>query len=74
MRSIADQIAESRTESLRQPGRPNRSLTQHQSILDAIESANPRRAATAMRTHVRTVAKVRLLTWEPTNDTPDHLL
>ncbi|MGI5375183.1 FadR/GntR family transcriptional regulator [Streptomyces sp. CA-251387] len=65
MRSIADQIAESRTESLRQPHRPTRSLAQHQAILDAIESAHPGRAAAAMRRHVRTVAKVRLLDWEP---------
>ncbi|MGW3723955.1 FadR/GntR family transcriptional regulator [Streptomyces sp. NPDC000851] len=65
MRSIADQIAESRTESLRQPGRPTRSLAQHQAILDAIETQQPGRAATAMRRHVRTVAKVRLLDWDP---------
>lgn len=64
MRSIAPQIAESRTESLRQPGRPGRSLAQHQAILDAIAESSPRRAAAAMRVHVRTVAKVRLLEWE----------
>ncbi|TXS46742.1 FadR family transcriptional regulator [Streptomyces sp. uw30] len=65
MRSIADQIAESRTESLRQPHRPARSLAQHQAILDAIAAARPAQAAAAMRRHVRTVAKVRLLDWEP---------
>ncbi|MEV6378947.1 FadR/GntR family transcriptional regulator [Streptomyces sp. NPDC051773] len=65
MRSIADQIAESRTESLRQPGRPDRSLAQHQAILDAIAARQPKQAATAMRRHVRTVAKVRLLDWDP---------
>ncbi|GAV43289.1 HTH-type transcriptional regulator LutR [Streptomyces acidiscabies] len=65
MRSIAEQIAESRTESLRQPGRPSRSWAQHQAIFDAIAERNARKAATAMRTHVRTVAKVRLLDWEP---------
>lgn len=59
MRSIAGQIAESRTESLRQPHRPARSLAQHRAILDAIESGLPSRAAAAMRRHVRTVAKVR---------------
>ncbi len=68
MRSIAEQIAESRTESLRQPGRPSRSLSQHQAILDAIAAEQPRQAATAMRRHVRTVAKVRLLDWEPGED------
>lgn len=65
MRSIAEQISESRTESLRQPGRPARSLRQHQAILDAIEEQRPRAAAAAMRRHVRTVAKVRLLDWDP---------
>ncbi|RFU82961.1 FadR family transcriptional regulator [Streptomyces triticagri] len=65
MRSIADQITESRNESLRQPGRPARSLAQHGAILDAIEERNARGAAAAMRRHVRTVAKVRLLDWDP---------
>ncbi|MER7787189.1 FadR/GntR family transcriptional regulator [Streptomyces sp. NPDC097640] len=65
MRSIADQIGESRAESLRQPGRPRRSLAQHQRILDAIVAGNPRAAATAMRRHLRTVAQVRLLSWNP---------
>ncbi|WP_106182077.1 FadR/GntR family transcriptional regulator [Prauserella shujinwangii] len=68
MRSIADQITESRTESLRQPGRPNRSLSQHQSIFDAISRGDPRRAAAAMRRHLRTVAKVRLLSWNPDDE------
>ncbi|GAA2645348.1 FadR/GntR family transcriptional regulator [Streptomyces vastus] len=68
MRSIADQITESRNESLRQPGRPTRSLAQHHAILDAIADRRPRQAATAMRRHVRTVAKVRLLDWDPEGD------
>ncbi|MEV6419373.1 FadR/GntR family transcriptional regulator [Streptomyces sp. NPDC051662] len=65
MRSITEQIAESRNESLRQPGRPKRSLAQHRAILDAIESGRGKAAAAAMRRHVRTVAKVRLLEWNP---------
>ncbi|MBK1783979.1 FadR family transcriptional regulator [Prauserella sp. ASG 168] len=68
MRSIADQITESRTESLRQPGRPSRSLGQHLAIFDAISIRDGRKAATAMRRHLRTVAKVRLLTWNPDDD------
>ncbi|EMF55849.1 FadR/GntR family transcriptional regulator [Streptomyces bottropensis] len=70
MRSIADQIAESRTESLRQPGRPDRSLAQHRAILDAIAAEQPSQAAAAMRRHVRTVAKVRLLDWDPGDPAP----
>jgi GntR family transcriptional repressor for pyruvate dehydrogenase complex len=65
MRSIPEQTAESRTESLRRPGRPGRSLAQHRAILEAIESGHGRAAAAAMRRHVRTVAKVRLLDWDP---------
>ncbi|MFD3921164.1 FadR/GntR family transcriptional regulator [Streptomyces sp. NPDC058595] len=68
MRSIAEQITESRNESLRQPGRPHRSLTQHRAILEAIEARHGKAAATAMRRHVRTVAKVRLLDWDPGGD------
>lgn len=68
MRSIAEQITESRNESLRQPGRPHRSLTQHRAILEAIEGQRGKAAATAMRRHVRTVAKVRLLDWNPGDD------
>lgn len=44
MRFIADQIAESRAESLR----PTRSLAQRRAILDAIAAQQPRQAATAM--------------------------
>jgi len=65
MRSMAEQITESRTESLRQPGRPRGSLDQHHRILDAIKAGEPRAAAAAMRRHLRTVAKVRLLGWNP---------
>lgn len=65
MRSIAEQITESRHESLRQPGRPQRSLEQHRAILEAIEEQRGRAAAAAMRRHVRTVAKVRLMDWDP---------
>ncbi|MGY0023848.1 FadR/GntR family transcriptional regulator [Streptomyces sp. cg35] len=65
MREIDEPIAESRTESLRQPRRPGRSLAQHRAILDAIEAGQGRGAAAAMRRHVRSVAKVRLLEWDP---------
>ena len=65
MRSISVQIAESRNESLRQPERPHQSMAQHRAILEAIRAGDPDRAAEAMRTHVRTVAKVRLLAWDP---------
>ncbi|SDG56142.1 GntR family transcriptional regulator, transcriptional repressor for pyruvate dehydrogenase complex [Lentzea fradiae] len=65
MKTIAAQITESRTESLRQPGRPSRSLAQHTAIYEAIAAGDGKKAAAAMRRHVRTVAKVRLLSWVP---------
>jgi GntR family transcriptional repressor for pyruvate dehydrogenase complex len=65
MKTIAGQITESRNESLRQPGRPYRSLAQHTAIYEAIAAGDPKKAAAAMRKHVRTVAKVRLLDWVP---------
>lgn len=68
MRSIATQIAESRVESLRQPGRPPRSLTQHHKIAEAIRQSDQKAAAAAMRRHVQTVSKVRLLNWNPSED------
>jgi GntR family transcriptional repressor for pyruvate dehydrogenase complex len=42
-----------------------RSLAQHTAIYEAIAASDPKKAAAAMRKHVRTVAKVRLLTWVP---------
>jgi GntR family transcriptional repressor for pyruvate dehydrogenase complex len=65
MRSMAERIAESRQESLQQPGRPVRSLGQHQRIADAIRAGDGAAAAAAMRRHVRSVSRVRLLDWEP---------
>lgn len=68
MRTIADEIAESRQESLRQPNRPPQSLGQHERIAEAIRAGNARTAVTAMRRHLRTVSRVRLLSWEPDAD------
>jgi GntR family transcriptional repressor for pyruvate dehydrogenase complex len=65
MRSIATQLAECRDGSLRQPGRPPRSLTQHHKIAEAIRMSDPKAAAAAMRRHVQTVSRVRLLSWTP---------
>ncbi|MGH3660784.1 MAG: FadR/GntR family transcriptional regulator [Micromonosporaceae bacterium] len=65
MASISQQIVETRNESLSQPGRPARSFSQHQRIADAIRAQDPAAAAAAMRRHVRTVSRVRLLTWDP---------
>ncbi|MDA3627042.1 FadR/GntR family transcriptional regulator [Saccharopolyspora oryzae] len=68
MRTIAPEIAESRQESLRQPDRPSKSLTQHERIAEAIRAGDARAAVTAMRRHLRTVSRVRLLSWDPDAD------
>lgn len=64
MAGIAAQVAESRAESLRQPGRPAQSLKQHERVAAAIHAADPAAAAAAMHDHVRSVGQVRLLGWQ----------
>ncbi|MDQ2757648.1 MAG: FCD domain-containing protein [Actinomycetota bacterium] len=62
---IADQIAQSRHESLRQPDRPAQSMADHTAILVAITAGDEVAAAAAMHAHVDHVRRVRLLSWEP---------
>ncbi|GAC1479140.1 MAG: FadR/GntR family transcriptional regulator [Candidatus Dormibacteria bacterium] len=61
-------IQESRVESLSEPGRPPRSLRAHERILAGIDARSPLRAAQAMRTHLKEVADVALLRWQPDDD------
>jgi GntR family transcriptional repressor for pyruvate dehydrogenase complex len=68
MQEMTNQIAESRQESLHQPGRPTKSLAQHVRIAEAIRRQDGRGAATAMRRHLETVSRVRLLAWVPDDD------
>ena len=63
--AMAEVVHESRVESLSEPGRPPRSLAAHSRILDAIEAGAPEEAAEAMRRHLREVADVSLLRWQP---------
>jgi len=63
--AMAEVIQESRVESLSEPGRPPRSLEAHGRILAAIESKSAQAAAAAMRQHLRVVADVSLLRWQP---------
>jgi GntR family transcriptional repressor for pyruvate dehydrogenase complex len=63
--AMAEVIQESRVESLSEPGRPPRSLEAHRRILAAIESQSTALAAEAMRMHLRVVADVSLLRWQP---------
>ena len=63
--AMAEVIQESRVESLSEPGRPPLSLEAHRRILAAIEAGSPERAGEAMRLHLRVVADVSLLRWQP---------
>ena len=63
--AMAEVIMEMRIESLSEPGRPLRSLAAHRRILAAIEAGRQEAAAEAMRGHLREVADVSLLRWQP---------
>ena len=63
--AMAEVIQESRVESLSEPGRPPRSVEAHRRILAAIEAQSTGLAAEAMRLHLRVVADVSLLRWQP---------
>ncbi len=65
MRTISELIAETRLESLSQPGRPAASLAGHQRIADAIRAGDAVAAATAMHAHVELVSDVALLRERP---------
>src|ERR1700730_3933537 len=71
--AMAEVIQESRVESLSEPGRPPALLEAHGRILAAIESRNTQLAAEEMRLHLRVVADVSLLRWQPeTSDDADN--
>jgi GntR family transcriptional repressor for pyruvate dehydrogenase complex len=72
MAQIAEQIAESRRESLTQPGRPAQSLEQHRTIAEAIRVRDATRAAEAMHNHVRSVGQVKLLDWSPETESDEQ--
>jgi GntR family transcriptional repressor for pyruvate dehydrogenase complex len=63
MASMAAAVAESRNESLRQPGRPPQSLRQHEEIAAAIRAGDPAAAAAAMHRHMQNAGRVKLLDW-----------
>jgi GntR family transcriptional repressor for pyruvate dehydrogenase complex len=65
---LADAIHETRVESLSEPDRPQHSLAAHRRILEEVESRRSDAAASAMRDHLREVADVALLRWQPPAD------
>ena len=65
MRTISGLIAETRLESLSQPGRPHASLAGHREIAEAVRAGDPAAAAGAMHEHVGLVSDVALLREAP---------
>jgi GntR family transcriptional regulator, transcriptional repressor for pyruvate dehydrogenase complex len=65
MAQISDEVAESRRESLRQPGRPSRSLAQHRRVAHAVRIGDALEAGDAMGHHLATVRDTQLLNWQP---------
>jgi GntR family transcriptional regulator, transcriptional repressor for pyruvate dehydrogenase complex len=65
MAHLAEDVAETRAESLSQAQRPPRSLADHEAIAAAIADADPVAAAAAMHAHLDHVADLRLFDWEP---------
>lgn len=63
MELLATAIAETRRESLSQPGRPPKSLAGHRAIAEAIRVGDPKAATRAARKHIQLVANVALLRW-----------
>jgi GntR family transcriptional repressor for pyruvate dehydrogenase complex len=72
LRTIDEDLGQARRESLRQPGRPELSFEQHQEILRAVEAQDPTGAQSAMRSHLATVRRLRLLDWHGTVDSDGH--
>lgn len=65
MHDLAQDILETRTESLTQSGRPARSLAQHRAVAEAVRDMDAHGAGLAMRRHLRSVRDVKLLHWRP---------
>ncbi|GAA1918818.1 FadR/GntR family transcriptional regulator [Nocardioides lentus] len=61
MTEIAGLVAETRLESLGQPGRPAMSLQGHRAVAEAIRAGDAAAAASAMHAHVAKVGDVALL-------------
>lgn len=65
MEFLDEAVRETRLESLSQPGRLPQSLAVHEQIAMSIAGGDALAAAEAMRGHLKVVADVRLLNWNP---------
>lgn len=58
METLNDLLIESRKLTLRQKGRPERSMQGHEAVVDALRRRDPERASSAMRTHIDQIAEL----------------
>jgi len=58
METLNNLLVESRKLSLRQKGRPERSLQGHEAIVKAVQGRDPDAAARAMREHIDRIAEL----------------
>src|SRR5262249_61382627 len=58
METLNDLLIESRKASLRQKGRPERSIEGHEAVVAALRRRDPEAAAQAMRAHIDQIAEL----------------
>ena len=58
METLNNLLIESRTLSLKQKGRPERSIEGHEAVVDALRRRDPEAAARAMHTHIDQIADI----------------
>ena len=69
METLNDLLMESRKQALRQEGRPARSLSGHQEVVDALRRRDPEAAATAMHRHIDQIGALMQATAQPPRQT-----
>jgi len=70
MAILNDLLVESRAQSLRQKGRPARSVDGHEAVVAALRQRDPDAAAQAMYKHIDQIADLQPPTQQPEEDTP----
>jgi len=58
METLNDLLIESRKVSLKQKGRPERSIRGHEAVVEALQRRNPDEAAEAMHMHIDQIAEL----------------
>ena len=58
METLNNLLIESRTLTLKQKGRPERSIRGHEAVVEALRRRDPEAAAQAMHTHIDQIAEL----------------